>query len=128
MGVEPPQVATPRGRGGAALPLVSFALLAVWLISPLAWLLATGLVSPHSGVAPTPNEQRAQGWVNLAELVVGLGIPLVVLVAALVKRRRVLAVLAAVALVGSNALLAIIGAPIWKLVPATVEMIVDGTA
>ena len=128
MAVEPPISATTRGRGGAGLPLVSLALLMVWLVSPIVWLLVTGLVSPHSGIEPTPSEHRAQGWVNLAELVVGLGIPLSVLVAALVKRRHVLAALAAVALVGSNALLAVVGAPVWELVPASIDMIVNGTA
>jgi hypothetical protein len=128
MSVEPPQSVTPRSRGGAGLPLVSIALLMVWLISPIVWLLVTGLVSPHSGIEPTPSEHRAQGWVNLAELVIGLGIPLSVLVAALVKRRRVLAAMAAVALAGSNVLLAVVGAPVWELVPASIGMIVDGTA
>jgi hypothetical protein len=128
MGVEPSQFITARRRGGVGLPLVSFALLAVWLISPMVWLLVTGFVSPHSGIDPTPGERRAQGWVNMAEFVVGLGIPLSVLVAALVKRRRVLACVAAVALIGSNALLVVAGAPVWELVPASIEMIADGTA
>ena len=128
MDVEPPQFVTPRSRGGAGLPLVSLGLLMVWLISPVVWLLVTGLVSPHSGIEPTPSEHRAQGWVNLAEVVVGLGIPVAVLTAALIKRRRVLAALAATALVGSNALLAVVGASVWELIPASIGMIVDGTA
>jgi hypothetical protein len=47
VGVEPPQFVTPRSRGGAGLPLVSLGLLMVWLISPVVWLLVTGLVSPE---------------------------------------------------------------------------------
>ena len=128
MDVEPPQFVTPRSRGGAGLPLVSLGLLMVWLISPVVWLLVTGLVSPHSGIEPTPSEHRAQGWVNLAEVVVGLGIPVAVLTAAWIKRRRVLAASAATALVGSNALLAVAGAPVWELIPASIGMIVNGTA
>jgi hypothetical protein len=128
MGVEPPLFVTPRSRGGAGLPLVSLALLTIWLISPIVWLLVTGLVSPHSGIEPTPSEHRAQGWVNLAEFVVGLGIPLSVLTAALIKRRPVLAAVAAAALIGSNALLVVAGAPVWELIPASIGMIVDGTA
>ena len=106
--------------------VVSIALLTVWLVSPAVWLLATGLVSPHSGIDPTLTERRAQGWVNPAEFAFGLGIPLAVLIAASVKRRPVLVGVAATALIGSNAVLAVVGAPIWELVPGSIDMIADG--
>src|SRR5262245_43433143 len=108
------------------LPLVSAGLLLVWLITPAVWLLAIGLVSPDSGTLPTPNQVRAQGWVNLTAAVIGQLIPIVVSVVALVARRWVLATIGAITFLAANVVLLYLGIPVWDVFSRSINMIVYG--
>lgn len=74
------------------LPL-SAALVAImvgWLASPLIWLFAVGLASPHSGIEPTPEQERALLIVNICTVAYLLVAPAVVLWVAWRTRRVVL--------------------------------------
>lgn len=74
-------------------------IMVVWLASPLIWLFAVGQVSPHSGIEPTPEQERTLLVVNVCTLAYVLIAPAVVLWVAWRTRRVVLGWLTAATVV-----------------------------
>ena len=70
--------------------------------------------------------RRRRTVADLAELVIAVGLPLLVLVVAGLTRRRTLAAVAAIALVAFNLLLIFIEAPIWALFVQSIKTISRG--
>jgi hypothetical protein len=112
-----------RTRRGTGVTLLLIALMVLWMVSPIVWLLASGQVYPDSGTQPNPQQRQSMAWVNLAGLVAGVGVPLIVLVTAWSTGRKTLAAVAAIALICSNLLLFFLEAPIWSLFADSIKTI-----
>jgi hypothetical protein len=115
-----------RTRRRTTVTVILIALMVLWLLSPIGWLLAAGQVYPDSGTQANLQQRQNMAWVNLVELTIGVGAPVLVMLVAWLTRRVTLAAVAAIALIVSNLLLIFVEAPIWTLFAASIRTISEG--
>jgi hypothetical protein len=115
-----------RTRGRTTVTVILVALMVLWLLSPIGWLFVAGQVGPDSGTQPNPQQRYNMAWVNLVELTIGVGVPLLAMLVGWFTRRVTLAAVAAIALIASNLLLIFIEAPVWTLFATAINTISHG--